>query len=378
MSDTESTSAFIREARARFAAFRASVPEGAPLSILCHSDGDGLAVGALLARAWERDGGCVEVAVTGKGGNAWDAEGRALLLRLGGGRAPIALAVCDLGVRAEPVLPESAAPTLFIDHHKPAGLPGAPAAVVSGYGLEPTPTSGLLAYWCAGPAPGEDGSEPPDDPELDWLAAISLLSDLGDKAPFSLFARAKKKYKATVLREATTLLNAPRRAASGDATPALRLLRRCREPREIISGDHPETAELRAAREEVAAAYAEAKKAPPRFGTVGEGKEVAMVRIHTPCQVHPLVAQIWRTRLPKHFVFGVNTGFRPGWVHFSGRCGRDRNLITFLRAHRPEGADPLHYGNGHDQAAGGALPITVWNEWARGLGFGSEMMVKEA
>jgi hypothetical protein len=38
----------------------------------------------------------------------------------------------------------------------------------------------------------------------------------------------------------------------------------------------------------------------PRRNSAGA---LAVVRIHTACQVHPLIAQIWRTRLPKYIVF---------------------------------------------------------------------------
>ena len=74
---------------------------------------------------------------------------------------------------------------------------------------------------------------------------------------------------------------------------------------------------------------------------------------------------------------GVNTGYRPGWVHFSARCGKDTNLLDFFRAHRPEGADSRSYGQGHDQAGGGALPVPVWNVFARELGFGPDMLVDD-
>ncbi len=101
---------------------------------------------------------------------------------------------------------------------------------------------------------------------------------------------------------------------------------------------------------------------------------MAMVRMHTPCQVHPLVAQIWRSQLKKAVIFGVNTGFRPGFVHFSGRAPAGVNLVRFLRDHTPAGADGT-FGGGHDQASGGALPVALWNTFATEMGFGLEMQV---
>ena len=93
--------------------------------------------------------------------------------------------------------------------------------------------------------------------------------------------------------------------------------------------------------------------------------------------MHPLVAQQWRGRFPKSVVFGVNTGYRPGWVSFSGRAPAGVNLIDFLAHHRPPEADTT-YGLGHNQASGGSLPVAVWNRWVREIGFGPEMVVEAA
>ncbi len=349
---------FLRAARKRFTEFVAGTP--GTIAVLCHSDADGLASGAIITRALTGHGRKVVPLTTGKGGSAWSDESRDALTK----SWTDAVIVCDLGLRADPVLPGK--PTFFIDHHRPASLPAdAERTVVTGYGLEPTPTTGLLALECAA------GLDPVNLDTLDWIAAISILSDIGDKSEFGLVGPAKKKYGAGVLREATPLLNAPRRTATGDASGALALLIAATGPREISAGLTEGSRALQKAREEVNAAYAEAKKAGPKFA----GKEVAAIRIHTPCQVHPLIAQIWRTRLPKMIVMGVNTGFRPGWVHFSCRCGKGINLLDFLRANRPEGASDQTYGQGHDQAGGGALPVEIWNVFARKIGFGDDMQV---
>lgn len=346
---------YVQEINARFQAFVERLDTHQSIVVLCHSDVDGLAAGAILTRALQRAGHTIHVEVTGKGENAWSASVRERLKRYD----PQALIVTDLGSRAATILED--VPTLLIDHHRPAGIPPN-AALITGYGQEPAPTSGLLAYWCA--------TAITDVNDLCWIAAISLLSDIGDKAPFDLLDAAKQRYKATPLRDATTLLNAPRRSASGDARPALTLLLNAHDPREVLRGTLPEVELLKAAKAEVNRAFAEAKKASPKFSG-----NVAMVRIDTPCQIHPLIAQIWRTRLPNYIVFGVNTGYLPGYVNFSARTGRAINLLDFLREHAP--SDPGEwYGHGHDQASGGALPYAVWNEFAAGVGFSTEMMVE--
>ncbi len=346
---------FVQNIQARFRAFIDQLDRSSSVAVLCHSDADGIAAGAILARTLQLLGYHVVVETTGKGENAWSVS---VADRLSQSK-PSALIVTDLGSRAQPILD---VPTLLIDHHRPLGTPPR-GELLTGYGEEPTPTSGLLAYWCGQAVASVD--------DLLWIAAISLLSDIGDNAPFGELAEAKQRYKATPLRDATTLLNAPRRSATGDTRPALNLLLKANDPRDVTKGDEPEVAQIKAAKTEVNQAFAEAKKASPKFSD-----DVAMIRIDTPCQIHPLIAQIWRTRLPKYIVMGVNTGYLPELVNFSARSGRNVNVLEFLKQHAPINPGEW-YGNGHDQASGGALRYAVWNEFAEGLGFGPEMLVDE-
>ncbi len=365
------------EIGAEFLAFLARLTgRDAHLHILTDSDADGLPAGAILLLALREAGyGRTTAEVRLKFESAWSPS---VLERLRHTR-PDALVVADLGSRPAPLLP--GIPTLLLDHHRPLGVPPG-ATLISSYresapeeDAREIPTTGLMAYRCA------EALLPATYARFLPLAAISLLSDLGEKAPFAELAEAKKLYGAGALRDLTSLLNASRRSAGGNASAALELLLTGRPPREVLTSTDPQIAGLRdqllADKAEVAQALAAARKLPPRFSrAVREelGADLVAVRMETPCQVHPLVAQQWRTRFPKSVIFGVNTGFRPGWVHFSGRAPRGVNLIRFLTHHRPEEADE-HYGNGHDQAAGGALPVAVWNRFAAELGFGPEMQV---
>ncbi len=364
----------------RFVSFLASLPgKQARIHILTDSDADGLPAAALLVRSLHGAGyPHVTAEVRRKFETPWtEAVGERLR-----DLAPDALIVTDLGSRAATIL--DGVPTLLIDHHNYSGVPLGATLITSYRAMEPgedaksIATTGLLAYRCAKALIGEKAES------LLWLAGISLLSDLGEKAPFPELALAKKQFGAGALRDATALLNAPRRAASGDASSALELLLEADSPKDLLSSESVHIAQLReelmAAKREVSEAMAEARKQPPRFSTsVREelGADLVAVRMATPCQVHPLVAQQWRGRFMKSVVFGVNTAFRPGWVHFSGRAPKGVNLIDFLRRHRPAGADGA-YGNGHDQAAGGALPIALWNAFALEIGFGPEMQVEES
>ena len=326
---------------------------GRPL-ILTHNDADGLSAGALLARSLAGIGRPADIRVLSRGENPWSAD----MARELAAQSPAGIVVADLGVRAGAIRGDT--PTVVIDHHVPTGSAGG-ATVITGFGADPTPTTSLLAWWCAVELNVSD--------DLLWLAAIGLIGDLGDRAPFQILTEARKRYGATVLREAVSLLNAPRRAAPGDAAPAMALLMKADGPRAVISGEHPETALLIAARTEVKQALEAAKRIPPKIKP-----PVALIRLHSPCQIHPLVAQAWKARLKDSIVMAANTGYRAGWVHFSVRSANGQDLVEFLRDHAPDGADE-QYGSGHQQATGGALRPAAWNAFIAGLGFAHEIQV---
>ena len=335
-------------------AFAAAVAAfgGKPL-ILGHFDADGLSAVAILARALERSGRPAEIRLVGKGENPWSDALRAELAE----RAPGGLIVADLGVREGALLPGT--PTIVIDHHVPTGTPG-DALVISGNGLDPEPTSALLAYWCASAlGPAED---------LLWLASLGLIGDMAEGSGFPELTEAQSRYGKTALRDAVSMINAPRRAAAADARPALALLMKGEGPKDVTSGKHPETAELLAAKAEVKAALDAARRVGPK---VRDG--VALIRFSSPCQIHPLVAQQWRGRLHDKVVLAANTGYRPGWVHFAARTASGANLIDFLAERRPAGADE-NYGSGHAQATGGALRPADWNQFVTELGFPEEQV----
>ncbi len=57
-------------------------------------------------------------------------------------------------------------------------------------------------------------------------------------------------------------------------------------------------------------------------------------------------------------------------MHFAVRSATGQNLIAFLRDKAPPGAeDDEAYGNGHEQATGGALKLGAWGAFAANLGF---------
>ncbi|SFP54173.1 DHH family phosphoesterase [Sphingomonas rubra] len=335
--------------RATAAAAFAHAVEAAdgPVVVLSHFDADGLAAAAILVRALRAAGRDARPSIVGKGETPWDEAVRARLAA----EAPALLIVADLGTRGEPVLPGVA--TVVIDHHLPTGLPDG-AVTISGNGLDPEPTSALLAWWAATGLGDQD--------DLLWLAALGLIGDMADEGWPELVA-AQGRWGKTALKDATVLVNAPRRTAAADASPALRLLLESDGPKAITKSEGADAQALRDARAEVKEAMDMAKRVAPRV--VGD---VALIAFSTGAQVHPLVAQQWRGRLKDKVVIAANKGYRDGWVHFAARSATGRDLIAFLAEHRPAGADG-RYGNGHAQATGGALRLADWNSFVAGLGF---------
>ncbi len=333
-----------------FKAALAGFDPARPVIVLCHNDADGLSAGALFRHALARAGRDSVVRVVGRGESAWSDEIRAEF----SARELAGVVVGDLGTRAEPVLPGR--PTIVVDHHVPRGPAESTGevTVLSGYREDPVPTTSLMAYLCAvALGPAED---------LLWLCALGLVGDLGDKAPFPELAAAKKLYTATAIRDAVSLINAPRRTATGDYGPALDLLLAADSPKDLLSGRHSGLDALQAARDEVKAALEDAKRVAPRI--VGD---FALIELDSGCQIHPLIAQTWRMRLKDRIVLAANHGYRPGWVHFAARTALPRNLIALLRDVAPPGADE-NYGGGHEQASGGALRLEDWPVFLRNIG----------
>ncbi|WP_420455725.1 phosphoesterase [Rubrivirga sp.] len=357
-------------ARATFRAWLDAVPEGGRVVVFCHFDADGLGAGAVFGRGLARLGLDVEVVSSGRDESAFSEGARERLAALG----PDALVVTDLGVNEAGTL-EPAVPVLYVDHHRPSGEP-AGAFVVSGYDWDPIPCSAWLAYDLV--------VDVVDVADLDWIAAVGVLSDLGDKAPWPMLPAVKKRHTAKWLKETVALVNAARRAPTFDAETALDALMAFDDPKTLATAESPAADRLRAARTVVKDEVAEARKAAPMFserdvavpdGIAPDGLRFALVRVHSAAQVHPLIAQQWRGRLKEYPVICANTGYLDGIVAFSTRAARrDVRLPEIYQAIDTPGWNG-RWGHGHDQASGGHLPPDVFNAVLDALGFGPEAHV---
>lgn len=350
-------------ARERAAAFLRALNPSARIVVFCHFDADGLAAGALFGRGLRRmDFGDVQVVHSGRGENAFSAGARERLAAL----RPDALIVTDLGVHHAGVL--HGVPTLYVDHHRPEGEPeDAGAAVVLAYGWDPIPASAWIAYDLLSPLVNVE--------DLAWIAAVGTTSDLGEKAPWDALPAIRKRWSGKWLREAVSLTNAARRASAFDVETPLRMLMEADGPRAIAEDDALGADRLRAYRAEVQQELAIARKQAPIFAT---GQPWALVPLDSGCQIHPLIAQQWRTRLPKFAVIAANRGYLPGVVAFSSRTARtDLVLPALLRTPDIGADDEASYGRGHDQASGGHLPRPQFNRLMDALGFDARAHVPE-
>ncbi len=352
MNKTLSLDTGFTHARDQITAFIQPLDVADRIVVFCHFDADGLAAGAVLGRGLPRLGFTnVQVVPSERGESAFSGEARTRIAAL----QPHALIVTDLGVNHAGVLPDL--PTLYIDHHLPVGEPS-DATIISGYGWDPIPNSAWMAYELLCPFA--------DIEDLAWIAAVGTLSDLGDSAPWPKLAGIKKRYTAKWLKEAVALVNAARRSSAFDIETPLRLLMEADHPRAVSEDEERGAGKLREYRAEVNAALAEARKQAPIFSS---SQPFALLKLNSACQIHPLIAQQWRGRLPKYAAIGANTGYLPGVVAFSARTARpDLNLPQIL-----QGVDLGEYngtyGYGHDQASGGHLPPHAFNALMDALGF---------
>lgn len=301
-------------------------------------DGDGLSAAAVLVRGLRSRGIEPVVHLKQRLAPAWSAEAAGAVAAL----RPDLLVVADLGVREEGFLP--GVPTLYLDHHVPSGIP-AEASVLLAHDWDPVPCTAWLAYELVRPW------LPADDPSL-WVAAVGVLSDLGDRAPWPHLPQVRDRYFITHVRTVVTLCNASRRASRPIPEVALQLLCDATLPKDLQA-----SAPLEAARREVQDGLKKARGQRPLFASQGPWVHIPT---HSACQVHPLIAQQWAQRLPKYIALATNDAYLPDAVAFSIRTRVEHaDLPTFLRSLPFAGDHPHTFGHGHKQASGGQLPAEV-------------------
>ena len=331
--------------RAHFQRFIQNLPEGKAV-VLADGDVDGLGAACVV---WDALGDRPKTFLTPpKGRNAYGDE----VAELVAAEKPASLFTLDLGVTPRVIAP--GVPTLILDHHRHQGGPEG-AVVLSGYGMDPVPTSSLLAWKVAGTAEnawkanvGNQGDMGPSDPELDDERAN------GTKRAFDT---------------AKSLLNSAKRSSDPDAAvpAAFRVLSQAESPKAVVEATGPDAGTLRHFADEVKRELAEAKKNGPKFS---KSEPVAIVRFSSLARVHPLIAQSWRGRLPKYAIMAANDGYVTGRTNFSMRGSKGIDLLALLaRYGEMLGIDEPEYGHGHHAATGGSLPTETFERLIAAMGF---------
>ncbi|KAI8993799.1 hypothetical protein BD414DRAFT_513472 [Trametes punicea] len=301
--------------------------------LLPDKDADGLCSGLIIYHSLVHLGlspGNISVHFPSKGSNIHAPAERAAIASYGA-RYVI---VTDQGSRGGPSIVQGDAQTLIIDHHWSTAFPEG-ALVCTAAHCPPIATSATLAYDICAPLlrsgdvqVGSRATAEKLNETLEYLCAMGTMGDLGTSfkwaPPFPDMRECLRKWTKKVLGEAIGLINAPRRTAAYDVETAWRALLNAQTPRSLIdpSSSSPDVRRLFAARAEVKAEVDRCARRPPTFS--GDGR-VALIRISSPAQIHPLIATRWSSSLKGarlEVVMCANDGYITGMTNFACRVAR--------------------------------------------------------
>jgi hypothetical protein len=211
-----------------------------------------------------------------------------------------------------------------------------------------------------------------------------------------------KKYTKKTLNDVVSVVNAPRRTATYDVRSAWDALSETNDPSSILRNPR-----LRAARDEVNAEVERCTHTAPKFSPDGK---IAVFRIKSKAQVHPVIATRWAGHLQSkslEIVLCANEGYLEGKVNFScriPRCARAReppvDIIASLKhyaslppATSTGSEDELYaddaqntpllerlgtdFARGHVEASGGIVGIDEFEELMRNMQIGVKPPKKE-
>lgn len=307
--------------------------------------------------------------------------------------------VLDQGSRAGPPLIDKPHQALIIDHHyaTETDFPSNTSHVTA-CTSPPVATSSLLTYLLCEPL------HPSVQSQCDWLCVVGTHGDLGNtfkwEPPFPDMKDCLKKYTKKTLNDVVSAVNAPRRTETYDVHSAWAALSSTSEPKTILANPR-----LRAARDEVSAEVERCTHTAPKFSPDGK---IAVFRIASKCQVHPIIATRWAGHLQSkalEIVMVANEGYLEGKVNFScriPRCARGRevevDIIQKLREYASlesegigavdgeEGGDAVavekqgsllerlgeNFARGHVQASGGIVGKEEFEQLLRNMRIGEK------
>ncbi|KND04201.1 uncharacterized protein SPPG_01634 [Spizellomyces punctatus DAOM BR117] len=369
--------ASLRSARTFLQSLTQPDPQSKPILIVPDKDVDGLCGGAIIYRTLlllgvpESD---IKVHFVGKGSNIHRDDERENMQSV----HARAIVVVDQGSRKAGPIVDKDTNTLIIDHHQSVEFPEH-AQILSAYGHEPVATASLLAYICCEPL------HPSVQSTLAWLAVLGTAGDLGRShkwvPPFpDLPSVVRSQLTSKTIGELVALLNAPRRTSSSDPRPSWNALIKAQVPSDITSGQSSELETLTACRAEINAEIQRCARIPPKFSPDGK---IALIRITSAAQVHPVIASRWSNSLKSSkllFVMVANAGYIPGRVNFACRIAsrsssaKHIDLISTLEEFsslksglRKRMGD--EFARGHAQATGGSVGEMEFDELLQCMGF---------
>ncbi|KAH7347678.1 DHH family protein [Plectosphaerella cucumerina] len=345
--------------------------------IVPDKDADGLTSGSILHRTLVLLGvepPLISAYLLKKGRSVHDELSRADMAAFD----PKFIFVLDQGSRNGPPLIEQPHRALVIDHHyalendHPEG-----SLHVTACDCPPVATSSLLTYLIC------RDLHPKVEESCNWLCAMGTHGDLGNtlkwEPPFPDMKATFKMYTKKAINDAVSLINAPRRTASYNVPGAWEALLASSSPKDLLTNRT-----LLAARAEVNAEVERCTHTPPKFSADGR---VAVFRISSAAQVHPVIATRWAGHLSSsklEIVLVANEGYLPDMVNFScrvPRCARAKeppvNIIEALRDVAGRAADPTlrerlgeSFARGHKEASGGIVPKAEFEEFMAVLDVG--------
>lgn len=278
--------------------------------------------------------------------------------------------VLDQGSRKAPPVIDAPHKALIIDHHFaeeedfPAG-----AEHITACHSPPVATSSLLTYHlCSALHDGVQES-------CDWLCVLGTQGDLGTtlkwEPPFLDMRHVFKAHTKKALSDAVAMINAPRRTASFNVPAAWTAITAVEAPADLAKNS-----ELNAARSEVQAEVERCTHTAPKFSS---DAKIAVFRINSAAQVHPLIATRWASHLSSaklEVVLVANEGYLPGLVNFSCRIPRSArardppvNIIEVLKEVADRAPDQTlrgrlgeSFAHGHKEASGGIVGVEEFEE----------------
>ncbi|TBU22089.1 DHH phosphoesterase [Dichomitus squalens] len=350
----------------------------APTLLLPDKDADGLCSGLLVHATLLHLGlpaSLISVHFPAKGSNIHASPEREQITRHGASY----VIVTDQGSRGgRSIADDPETKTLVIDHHWSTEFPEG-AVACSAAQCPPVATSSTLAYEVCLPLVhgGGDGTRNAAGvlrERMAWLCAMGTMGDLGTgfkwESPFPDMRDCLKTWTKKAFGEAIGLVNAPRRSAEYDVETAWRVLLISTSPKDVVSlTSNEDVKRLYEARASVKTETERNARKAPIFS--GDGR-VALIRISSPAQVHPLIATRWSSSLkgPRlEVVMCANDGYSPGMTNFACRIPRSRrvangegevNIIATLKeyASRVPGLRETmgdDFARGHKEASGGIV-----------------------